>query len=121
MKIYFGKADPQDIVTFGDEGVFKLVRGDETQYFYQGVEHGTNAGGIDEVAIFDGCNRKIPIAIDQIPELVEALNYCYNAYQDIELARKREKEIESNREVFVDRNTDHDYCYVDDSEEKVDF
>lgn len=114
MKIYFGKADPHDVSMFGDEGMFAVTRNGETQWFYQGVEHGTNAGGLDEVRIFDGCERSIPISIDQIPELVEALNYCYNNYQSINRGSELAERLETNDEVFV--SNDDGYLFVQDDE-----
>ena len=114
MKIYFGKAEYNDVDLFGDDGMFAVTRNGETQWFYQGVEHGTNAGGLDEVRIFDGCERSIPISIDQIPELVEALNYCYNNYQSINRGSELAERLETNDEVFV--GNDDGYLFVQDGE-----
>jgi len=114
MKIYFGKAEAHDVDLFGDEGMFSIERNGETLWFYQGVEHGTNPGGMDEVRIFDGCNRSIPISIDQIPELVEALNYCYNNYNTINTGNTLVERIESDEEIFV--ADDDGYTFVQDTE-----
>ena len=114
MKIYFGKADPHDVSMFGDDGMFTIERNGETHWFYQGVEHGTNPGGLDEVRIFDGCNRSIPISIDQIPELVEALNYCYNNHTSVTHGQALVDRIESNEEAFVE--SEDGYILVNDSD-----
>lgn len=115
MKIYFGKADQHDVGLFGDEGTFSIDRNGETFMFYQGVEHGTNPGGMDEVRIFDGCNRSIPISIEQVPELIEALTYCYNNYNTINQGSNLVTRIESDEEIFV---TDDDgFVFVNDTNE----
>jgi len=114
MKIYFGKAEQHDVDQFGDDGMFSLVKNGEVHWFYQGVEHGTNAGGMEEVSIFDGCARSIPIRVDTIPELVEALNYCYNNYESIKRGNSLVERLESDEEAFVE-NTDS-YCMVNDAE-----
>ena len=111
MKIYFGKADLHDVEQFGDEGMFSIEKNGKTNWFYQGVEHGTNAGGLDEVRIFDGCNRSIPISIDQVPGIVEALNYCYNNYQSITHGNSLVERIESDEEAFVEDEEGYTMVY----------
>lgn len=92
MNIYFSEAT-DDIFDFGDEGTFYVEDHGTDRYFYNGVEHGTNPGGMDEVRIFDGCGRSIPIAVDNIPELVAALQYCYNNVNTINQAKQLESDI----------------------------
>ena len=94
MNIYFSEASQEDIEHFGDEGTFVAMdSNDEPRYFYNGVEHGTNPGGIEEVRIYDGCNRSIPISVDNIPDLIAALTFCYDNVQKIEQAKKLEHEL----------------------------
>lgn len=114
MQIYFGRANERDVEQFGDEGMFQVQRNGKTLWFYQGVEHGTNPGGIEEVRIFDGCNRSIPISVEQIPELVEALNYCHNNYTTINQGNELVEQLESDTEMFV--NDDEGFVYVQDTE-----
>ena len=114
MRIYFGQADEHEVDHFGDEGMFAVTKNGETKWFYQGVEHGTNPGGMEEVRIFDGCNRSIPISVEQIPDLVEALNYCYNNYTSINHANTLSERIESCEEAYV--LNEHGYSMVYDSE-----
>ena len=106
MNIYFSEASQDDIDSFGDEGTFVTVDGDgDTRYFYNGVEHGTNPGGIEEVRIYDGCNRSIPIAVDNIPDLIEALQFCLNNVQTIQHAERLEHELSCpNHNHFVEEN-----------------
>lgn len=76
MKIYFSQIPDHDIDSFGDDEV--LGPNQHGDYFYNQVEFGTNAGGVDEVAISDTCGRYVPICVDSIPDLVRALLQCYN-------------------------------------------
>lgn len=104
MNIYFSEVTKDDIESWGDEGTF--VTKDhygEVRYFYNGVEHGTNPGGIEEVRIFDGCNRSIPIAVDNIPDLIEALQFCLNNVETIQHAQRLEHELSCpNHNHFVE-------------------
>lgn len=105
MKIYFSEARAQDIEFFGDEGTF-ATRDQEGQarHFYNGVEHGTNPGGIEEVRIFDGCDRSIPISVESIPDLIEALQFCLNNVETIERAQRLEHELScDNHNHFVEK------------------
>lgn len=105
MKIYFSEATADDIDTFGDEGTFVTEdRFGTDRYFYNGVEHGTNSGGIDEVRIFDGCNRSIPIAVDSIPDLIAALNECLTNYNTLKEAEAIEQSINSPLVLYVEDN-----------------
>lgn len=106
MKIYFSEAPLEDIESFGDEGTFVTQdRFGSMRYFYNGVEHGTNPGGIDEVRIFDGCNRSIPIAVDNIPDLIAALNECVANYNIIKEAEAVENSLNSDTVLFVEDET----------------
>jgi|694.fasta_scaffold51907_6 hypothetical protein len=111
MKVYFSEANHSDIDQFGDDGIFTVHTENGARYFYCGVEHGTNPGGLDEVAIFDGCNRMVPIAIENVPALVEALNYCYNNVEKLKEAERMQKRLDSDNTVsFVEGD---DYPYVE--------
>lgn len=112
MKVYFSEADYSEIEQFGDEGVFVVETDSDTRYFYCGVEHGTNAGGVDEVRIFDGCNRSIPICIDAVPQLIEALMHCVNNHESFLEATRMQERIESDAVSFVE-NADGEYLYVE--------
>ena len=109
MNIYFSEASQEDIESWGDEGTFVTKDHDgEVRYFYNGVEHGTNPGGIEEVRIFDGCNRSIPIAVDNIPDLIEALEFCLRNVRTIEHAQRLGHELSCpNHNHFVDNSFGH--------------
>jgi hypothetical protein len=89
MKIYFGDANND---TFAD-GLFTV----SDNQFYYGVEHGTNPGGLEEISIFDGCKRFIPLHIEAIPELIAALQEVLTVNEAI----KRAQELTDRSESFV--------------------
>ena len=93
MKIYFGDAN-EDI--FAD-GLYTV--GDNQ--FYYGVEHGTNPGGLDEVTIFDGCNRYLPLHIEAIPQLIAALQEVQTIGEAIKRAKDLTDRAESKTEGVV--------------------
>ena len=88
MKIYFGDAN-DDI--FAD-GLFTVS---ENQFYY-GVEHGTNPGGLEEVSIFDGCKRSVPLHIEAIPELIAALQEVLTVNAAVKRAQELTERAESN-------------------------
>jgi hypothetical protein len=90
MKIYFGNANDD---TFGD-GLFEV---NDNQYYY-GVEHGTGPGGLDEVRLFDGCKRYLPVHVEAIPELIAALQEI----QKIQQAVKQAQEMTERAETYIE-------------------
>lgn len=96
MKIYFGGVRvSQNDEHYDVEGAFR-VRGEN---YWNYVEYGTNPGGLDEVAICDGCDRYIPIHIDHLDELIQALQRVQelhesqqNGTRDQELALSEHEE-----------------------------
>lgn len=105
MKIYFSQVPHEDIDTFGDEGL--LGPNEAGDFFYNQVEFGTNPGGIEEVAISDGCDRYIPISVDTIPELIEALTVFYNTHIQLSLRDKVLAIVESDTEGYVHEDHIH--------------
>jgi hypothetical protein len=101
MKIYFGDANDD---LFAD-GLFTV--GDDQ--FYYGVEHGTNPGGLDEVSIFDGCDRNIPLHIEAIPQLIAALEEIQRISRTVKKARQLTERAESDAEGVVEHVWDEDY------------
>jgi hypothetical protein len=93
MKIYFG-SQHKDVV-FDTDGMFHS-EAEPDFYFYYGLEFGSNAGGIDEVLIFDGCDRTVPIDIESVPDLIEALQHCYAMHQQLEHAEKLKANLEDD-------------------------
>jgi hypothetical protein len=93
MKIYFGSQERDTV--FDDDGMF-YTSSEPDHYFYYGVEFGSNAGGINEVAIFDGCERSVPVDIESIPALIEALQRCYDMHQQLEEAEELKINLEND-------------------------
>jgi len=108
MKIYFGNAN-EDIFS---DGLFEL-NGDQ---FYYGVEHGTGPGGLDEVRLFDGCNRYLPVHVEAIPELIAALQEVQMIQEAVSRARDLTERAESNVEGSVRESWDDYYEVKFDSE-----
>lgn len=90
MNIYFGavkKSEVQD-----EDGMF--ASGDAPNHlFYYGAEYGTNAGGTDEVLIFDGIDRSVPVDIESVPALIAALARFYKVYTAINLAEDIKEQV----------------------------
>jgi hypothetical protein len=105
MKIYFGDAN-EDM--FAD-GVFNV----NDNQFYYGVEYGTNAGQMEEVFIFDGCARGIPVHIEAIPELIAALEEIKNIQSQITEANILTERVESHAQGYVTNNWSDDSFEVD--------
>jgi hypothetical protein len=93
MKIYFGSQERDTVLD--DDGMF-YTSTEPDHYFYYGVEFGTNAGGANEIAIFDGCERTVPIDIESVPALIEALQRCFNIHQQLEEAEELKLNLEDD-------------------------
>jgi hypothetical protein len=105
MKIYFGNANDD---TFSDDGLFEV----NDNQFYYGVEHGTGPGGMDEVRMFDGCKRYLPIHLEAVPELIAALQEVLRTNEAIKRAAEMTERAESNVEGYVTKAW-HDEYEVD--------
>jgi hypothetical protein len=101
MKIYFGDAN-EDM--FAD-GTFEC----NSNQFYYGVEHGTGPGGMDEVRLFDGCNRYLPVHLEAIPELIAALQEVQRIGEAVKRAAELTERAESNIEGYVTKAWHSDY------------
>ena len=100
MKINFAQVPHTDIDNFGDENLFGP---DESgNFYYNYLEYGTNAGGTDEVAIVDGCDRYMPIAVDNIPELITALAEVLRISHEIKFAKEITTYVESEAQADVE-------------------
>ena len=98
MKTYFSPCTPDCADELSNQGVFSV--GDN--YFYNYVEFGTNPGGLDEVSIVDGCGRYMPVCIDDIPDLVAALQDAYATAQEIALAERVMQCVTGNFVQYVE-------------------
>lgn len=83
MKLYFG-AQPL-LNLYDTDGMFACEDAPE-HLFYYGVEFGSNPGGLDEVVIFDGCDRSLPVDMDSVPSLIEALTRIYSLHRALAIA-----------------------------------
>ena len=101
MKIYFGNANDD---MFGD-GLFEVA---DNQYYY-GVEHGTGPGGMDEVRLFDGCNRYLPVHVEAIPELIAVLQEVQRIGEAVKRAQQMTERAESDIEGHVSHIWDNEY------------
>jgi hypothetical protein len=104
MKIYFGDAN-EDIFS---DGLFEC----NSSQFYYGVEHGTGPGGMDEVRMFDGCNRYLPIHMEAVPELIAALQEVLKTNEAVKRAQEMTERAESDVEGYVTKAW-HDEYEVD--------
>lgn len=84
MKTFFSPCSTDDVAEFGDSGTF-VSNG---VHYFNFVEYGTNPGGLEEVAIVDGCGRYVPVCIDDLPDLIAALTDAYRMAQELVLADK---------------------------------
>jgi hypothetical protein len=100
MKINFAQVPAQDVDMFGDESLF----GPDSSgnFYYNYVEFGTNPGGTEEVAITDGCNRYMPISVDHIPSLIDALLTVYRMHLTQQSAQSELEFITSDDEMFIE-------------------
>jgi hypothetical protein len=102
MKINFAQVPAHDVDAFGDDNLFGPDAAGN--FYYNYVEFGTNAGGTEEVSIVDGCGRYMPIAIDNIPELIAALTEVARFSDQITLVKQLEMYVESDSEAYVEND-----------------
>lgn len=91
MQIYFG-AVPQDQV-FDADAMFVSER-DDDNYFYYGIEYGSNPGGTDEVLVYDGLDRMVPVDIESVPAMIKALEIAYTLHKSVAQSRQLIDQIE---------------------------
>lgn len=91
MNIYFGAVKKSEVE---DEDGMYVAEDAPNHMFYYGVEYGTNPGGTDEVLIFDGCDRSVPIDIENVPALIQALARYYKVYTGLSLAEQIKEQVE---------------------------
>ena len=102
MKINFAQVSAQDVDVFGDDNLFGPDH--SGNFYYNYLEFGTNPGGVEEVAITDGCGRYMPIAVDNIPDLIAALTEVARISDKLTLARQLEMYVESTSEAYVEND-----------------
>jgi hypothetical protein len=103
MKIYFNQVPDADVEFFGDSGIFGP--NDADNFFYNYVEFGSNPGGIEEVMIADGCDRGVPLNMDAIPDLIQALDKAYELWVKINYGNTVQTIAENSEvEMYVEDN-----------------
>ncbi len=102
MKILVNKIESKDLNEFGTDG---YVLGQDGNFYSYQVEYGTNPGEMEEVAISDGCDRYVPVAIENVPDLIKVLVKCWNMHVQLLDAKTLEEEVMSEElEVYVDNS-----------------
>lgn len=102
MKIMFSQVPANDVDVFGEDGLFGPDQ--SGNFYYNYVEYGTNPGGTDEVAIVDGCDRFMPIMVDNIPDLIKALQEIHTISQALKSAERITEYVTSNTEGYTDED-----------------
>lgn len=106
MKINFAQVSAEDVDMFGDDGLFGPD--DNGNFYYNFVEFGTNCGGLEEVAIADGCGRFMPISVEHIPELIKTLAEFYKISTNIKATQLIQEFVESDTEAYA---TEYEILY----------
>ena len=90
MQIYFG---PESIDAIEVTEGMLVSSSCDTKVFYYGVEYGSNIGGFDEVVVYDGVGRMVPIHIQAVPELIEALEQAYTVYRQLNFSESLRERV----------------------------
>lgn len=99
MKYLVNKITEKDLDGFGSDG---YIKGSDGNYYSYQVEFGTNPGGMDEVAISDGCNRYVPVAIENVTALIVVLRDCLAMHNELVSAEALKADVESpSLEAYV--------------------
>lgn len=99
MKINFAQVSHADIDMFGDDNLFGPDQAGN--FYYNTLEYGTNPGGTDEVAICDGADRYVPIAVEHIPDLIVALEEVLRIAGEVKFAKEITTYVESDAQANV--------------------
>jgi len=98
MKIYFHEANLDEYTDAED--VFTAPELDK--HYWQYIEYGTNPGGLEEFAIYDTVGRFIPIDIEAINDLIQALYRVKELHNSITNGEQSMQLAESNANESVD-------------------
>jgi len=101
MKINFARVSYEELDFFTESNMFGPDENGD--FYYNYVEFGTNSGGTEEVVIVDGCARYMPIPVEHIPELIEALKACYKLHNKLQKAEALEELVESDTEAYINQ------------------
>lgn len=72
MQALFGQAHESMVNMFGTEDMHD---NGHQEYFFYGIQYPSPVAGYDELVVHDTCGRSIPIDIDSIDSMIDALEY----------------------------------------------
>lgn len=98
MKIFFHEADLDEYTDAED--VFTAPGLDK--HYWQYIEYGTNPGGLEEIAIHDTVGRYIPIDVEAISDLIQALYRVKEIHTSITNGNDSVELAESNANESAD-------------------
>ena len=93
MKYFIGQVPAADLTNFGSDGLFKH----NDEYYYNVIEFGTNPGGMEDFVIADSIGRSVPLSIEHIGVLIEALEDIQESLEAIQRGKEVEEFINSNK------------------------
>ena len=92
MKYFIGQVPAADLTKFGSDGLFKH----NDEYYYNVIEFGTNPGGMEDFVVSDSIGRSVPLSIEHISVLIEALTHIQDSLDSIKTGKEAEEFISSN-------------------------
>jgi hypothetical protein len=92
MQIYFGKASDDIIDATGFNGLF--VGTDSESFYTYGIDFGTM--GTDEITIYDGLDRRVPIDVESIEDLIIALEKVQEYRDRVKVAEQFTNSVTSS-------------------------
>lgn len=91
MQIYFGKATDEVIDATNYSGLF--IGQDSESFYTYGIDFGT--ADTDEIVIYDGFDRRVPIDVESIDDLIAALERVQILIDQVKDAEKFKTNISS--------------------------
>lgn len=95
MRFFIGKVPAADVEMFGEEGLYEY----DGDLYYTMIEWGTNPGGSEDFMISDGIGRQIPISVDHLQPLIEALTDIQTTLETIQAGKDAEASIYSDDDI----------------------
>jgi hypothetical protein len=92
MQIYFGKASDEVVDATGFNGLF--ISKDSESFYTYGIDFGTR--DTDEITIYDGLDRRVPIDVDSIDDLIAALERVQEYRDQVKAAERFSNNVTSS-------------------------
>jgi hypothetical protein len=92
MQIYFGKATDEVIDATNYSGLF--IGQDSESFYTYGIDFGTV--DTDEIIIYDGFDRRVPIDVDSIDELISALEKVKDLIDEVKSVERFKANISNS-------------------------